>query len=92
MTLSLLGYPDQAQQRVDESLVLAEGLSHPYSLTAALTMACLFHSDRREWHRARKRAEEVISLSTEQGFPDWLAYGKALRGRILVLHRNEFVG
>jgi hypothetical protein len=46
-------------------------------------MVCLFYSGRREWHRSRELTEEVIRLSTEQGFPDGLAYGQVLRGRIL---------
>jgi len=87
MTLGSLGYLDQAQQRVDEALTLAERLSHPYSRATALLLACMFHFGRQEWQRARDRAEEVMRLSTEQGFPDLLAHGTTLRGWVLVAQR-----
>ena len=43
-------------------------------------MAAWFHLLRREEQLARERAEAVIALSTEQGFPYWLAYGTRVRG------------
>jgi predicted ATPase len=79
-TLWYLGYPDQALKRSQEALALAEGLSHPFSLTYALAFAAVFHSLRREEQLARERAEAVITLATEQGFPHWLAYGTIVRG------------
>src|SRR5262249_54296414 len=66
-TLWLLGYPDQALQRSQEAVALAEGLSHPFSLAWALGSAAEVHLFRREGQVARKRAEAVIILSTEQG-------------------------
>jgi predicted ATPase len=78
-----LGYPDQAFEKVCEALNLAEGLSHPYSLTIALGHIDMFHTFRREWQLARERAEAVITLSTEQGFALWLAQGTIFHGRAL---------
>ena len=63
---------------------MAERQSHPFSLISALSYACSFAAHRQEWQLARERAEEVIRLSTEQGFPDRLAHGTVLRGRALV--------
>jgi hypothetical protein len=54
--------------------------SHPFSLAQALGFAALFHSFRREWQIAQERAETVIVLSTEQGFPFWLAQGTIVEG------------
>ena len=79
-TLWYLGYPDQALKRSHEALALAAGLSHPFSLAYALGFAAWFHHLRREGQLARERAEAVITLSTEQGFPYWLAYGTIVRG------------
>ncbi len=80
MILGSLGYPDQAQQRVDQALAMAERLAHPYSVASVLPLVCMFHFGRQEWQQARARAEEVIRLSAEQGFPDYLAHGTTLRG------------
>jgi class 3 adenylate cyclase/tetratricopeptide (TPR) repeat protein len=82
-TLWYLGYPDQGLKRTHEALALAEGLSHPFTLTETLAFAATFHSLRREWQIARERAEAVMTLSTEQGFPYWLAYGTTVRGEVL---------
>ena len=38
-------------------------------------MAAWFHQFRREGQAAQERAEAAITLSTEQGFPLWLACG-----------------
>src|SRR4029453_9180144 len=79
MTSWLLGYPDQAQQRLEECLAWAEKQAHPYSLAAAWRSACRFHSFHQEWERARVRAEAVMTLATEQGFPYLFALGAARR-------------
>jgi len=78
-----LGYPDQAQQKVQQGLAVAEGLSHPFSRAYALTFACLCYSGVQEWQLARDQAEAVIRLSTEQGFAYLLAHGRAVRGGAL---------
>jgi predicted ATPase len=82
-TLWQLGYPDQALTKSQEAVVLAERLSRPFSLALTLGFAAWFHSFRREAQLARERAEAVITLSTEQGFPYWLANGTMVRGGAL---------
>jgi predicted ATPase len=84
MTLFFLGYPEQALQRVTESVALSQQLSHPFSLAQALGVAAWIHWYRGEIHLAQKQAEAMITLSTEQGFPHWLAQGTILRGCALV--------
>ena len=76
----LLGYPDQALESIREALTLAQELTHPFSLALALVHAALVHQFRREVQAVKERAEELIALSSEQGFPHWLAYGTILRG------------
>ena len=70
-----LGYPDQALQRISEALTLAQELTHPFSLVYALTCAAIVHGFRREEPAIQKRAEEVIAVSREQGFPFWMTLG-----------------
>jgi tetratricopeptide (TPR) repeat protein len=78
-TLWTLGYPDYALQRCQETLALAAGLFHPFSVAYALWMAAWVHLFRREEQLARARAEEVMTLSTEHGFPYGLAVGTLAR-------------
>jgi tetratricopeptide (TPR) repeat protein len=82
-TLWQLGYPDQALQRSHEAVALAEELSHPFGLAYTLGAASLFHLFRREGQLARGRAEALITLSTEQGFPYYLAWGMIMWGGAL---------
>ncbi len=79
-TLWNLGYPEQALQRSQEAVAVAEGLSHPLSLAFALGNAASFHIRCREGQLARERAEATIELCTEQGFPYWLVVGTIWRG------------
>jgi predicted ATPase/DNA-binding winged helix-turn-helix (wHTH) protein len=74
-----LGYPDRALKRSYEALALARELSHPHSLAWALNFACRLHQFRREGRLTRERAETLIALSLEHGFPFWLAAGTGLR-------------
>jgi predicted ATPase len=90
--LWFLGYPDQALRRYHETLTLVQGLSHPLSLIVALFCAALLHQYRREGQTAQERAEAVMALSAEQGFPDWLAWGTMMRGWALAEQGQEEEG
>jgi predicted ATPase len=81
--LSSLGYWDQALKRRHEALTRAQELSQPYSLAIALSAAAHVHHSRREGQTAQKRAEALIALSTEQGFPFFLAMGILWQGAAL---------
>jgi class 3 adenylate cyclase/predicted ATPase len=78
--LWMLGFPDQALEKGRDAVSLARELSHPFSLAFSLTFAAYLHLFSREALRSQEQAEAVIALSTEQGFPHWLAFGTILRG------------
>jgi predicted ATPase len=75
-----LGYPNQALARSHEALALARELSHPISLAEALHFATTLRQYRRERQATQERAEAEIDLSTNQGFPHWVAAGAILLG------------
>jgi class 3 adenylate cyclase/predicted ATPase len=83
-TLWLLGYPDQALARNDEGVTLAQQITHPLSLGAALSCAAAFHQFRHKKRCTQACAETAISLATDQGFLVWMAIGSILRGWALV--------
>src|SRR5262249_3520903 len=60
LTLWLLGYPDQALERIRAALTLARELAHPFSLAHALNYAAGLHMVRGEGHLAHERAAAVI--------------------------------
>jgi predicted ATPase len=79
-SLWILGYPDQALQRVREALALAHELTHSHSLAIALFFAATLHQSRREPHAAHERAEACVVLADEQGFAQELARATVMRG------------
>jgi predicted ATPase len=79
-----LGYPDQALKRIYEALTLAQTFSHPFTLAYVSFCVALVHLLRREGQVAQERVEAVMTLSTEQGFPYFVAMGAFVRGRALV--------
>ncbi|HEV8712308.1 MAG TPA: adenylate/guanylate cyclase domain-containing protein [Candidatus Binatia bacterium] len=85
MTLWHLGYPDQALQESQRALVLAQELTHPFSVVYALSCSAWVHHLRREAHGAQEQIEKAIGLATEQGFPHWMAWGSILRGWALAM-------
>jgi predicted ATPase len=80
-----LGYPDQALKRSHEALTLAQELSHSFSVAFALHNVAILHRYRREEHLIQERAEALFALSTEQGFPDYVAAGTIWLGWILIM-------
>jgi predicted ATPase len=83
-TLWALGYPDQARQRIHESLALAQQLSHPFSLSFALYFAAVVYQYLQEGRATQEHAEALMALSTEQRFVQRLAQGRILLGWALV--------
>ena len=78
--LWLLGYPDQALKRMQETITLARGLSHPFSLALVLAHGSWIHQYRRELPAAQELLEALMTLANEQRFPVWLDRGTILRG------------
>jgi class 3 adenylate cyclase/predicted ATPase len=83
-TMWLLGYPDQAIERSYEAMTLAAEQSHPYSLAIAHVFSSWIHQFNQESQLTQERADTLIELSSEQGFPQWLALGNIMRGWALV--------
>jgi predicted ATPase/DNA-binding winged helix-turn-helix (wHTH) protein len=90
--LWLLGYPDQALQRSQEALSLAQELSHSFSHAFALSFAALVRLYRREGQAAQVQAETLIALSVEQGFALYGAHGTILRGGALAVQGQGEAG
>jgi predicted ATPase len=84
-TLWLLGYPEQALERANEALTLAQNLEHPYTLARGLYLTALLHQLRREWQVVFERAETAMTVATEQKIALVLAVGPIMRGWALAM-------
>jgi adenylate cyclase len=82
-TLWITGSPDQARARIDEAVEFATQLRRPPSLAFALTFAISLAHFLTDYENSGSRADALIELARENGFPYWLASGKMCKGRIL---------
>jgi adenylate cyclase len=89
----LLGFPDQAVVQAEEAVALAGELSHWFSLILALTFFSFLCHFRREAGLARKHAQAVTALCTEQGIaPQYLATAGIIRGSADVHETRAMLG
>jgi predicted ATPase len=75
-----LGFPDQARDMLHHTLQQAMAWAYPSNMAFVFTFATILHQLCRELQATSTRAEALIALATEQGFPHWGAMGLALRG------------
>jgi predicted ATPase len=74
------GYPDQARQKSEAALTLAQKLSYPYSLGAAQVFAARLYQLRRDRAVTQEWAKLTIILAREHGFPVWANQGIIQQG------------
>ena len=78
--LWLIGYPDKALHSSQQSLALAQELSHIPSVSHALFHAAWLHQFRRDERAARDQAEALIARATDQGQKMYVAMGTIFLG------------
>jgi tetratricopeptide (TPR) repeat protein len=81
LALACLGYIDQARSRMDEALSEARRLRHVHTLALMLCMANWL-----DWltRSPMVHTEEVLTLTAEHGFPNFLSWGRAYHGQSLI--------
>jgi class 3 adenylate cyclase/tetratricopeptide (TPR) repeat protein len=81
--LHIGGHLDQAKQRIVEAEALASQLRRPFSIAFVHMHTIVLNHFRQEYADVRTRSETLIELSTEYGFPYWLAAGKMCLARTI---------
>jgi DNA-binding winged helix-turn-helix (wHTH) protein/predicted ATPase len=79
-TLWFLGLPDQAQDRVEQVLAMAQELSDPHGVAHALFFTAFLHHLRGEERMALERADEAIAVSAIHGLALYQAMAMITRG------------
>jgi predicted ATPase len=87
-----LGYPAQAMQRVQETLTLAQELSHALSLAFTRYWTANLHYRRREAPAVQAQAEALLTLATAEGFALLVSFGTFLRGWACVMQGQSAAG
>jgi predicted ATPase len=78
--LWLIGYPDRALHSSQQSLTLAQELSHNPSMSHALFHSAWLHQFRRDERAAHEQAEALVARATDQGQTMYLAMGTIFLG------------
>jgi class 3 adenylate cyclase/predicted ATPase len=84
IVLFCLGFPDQALARSSAAIADARRLAHPPSLALSLSLGTLPLSLVGDDVALDERADQLVAVATEQGFPVWCAMGTVHRGWVMV--------
>ncbi len=80
LPVHLLGGISEALKLGQESVGRARAVNHPFTLGMVLATLGWLHQVRREPEAVRDVAEAAMALGEEQGFPEWLEWGRWLHG------------
>jgi predicted ATPase len=75
-----------------QTLELAHALAHPFSLTYVLFFAAMLSQFQRQAAMVQERAESLVALAAQQGFPVYLDLGRMLHGWALTVQGQADVG
>ena len=84
IVLFCLGFPDQALARSSAAIAEARRLAHPPSLAVSLATGARLLSLVGDNAALDERADQLVAVATEQGFPLWRAQGTIYRGWVKV--------
>jgi predicted ATPase len=84
ITLFCLGYPDQALAQSSAAIAEARRLAHPPSLALSLDHGAKLLALVGGKAALAKRADQLVAVAAEQGFPYWRAQGTIFRGCLKV--------
>jgi predicted ATPase len=84
LALFCLGFPDQALARSDAAIAEARRLAHPPSLAVSLALGARLLSLVGDNAVLGELADQLVAVTTEQGFPQWGSLGMIFRGWVKV--------
>jgi len=85
LVLWLLGDATGSEHHASEAIGMAQQLSHPFSLAAALVFGAMLCQHRGDLSLARERATSAITIAEEHGFPFWLSSAKVLNAWVATM-------
>jgi class 3 adenylate cyclase/predicted ATPase len=92
LSLLILGYPEQARQCNEQSLLWSRSLRHPHTLAFSLHYAAFFHLIGDLGPAADEVLDELRTLAAEQRFPIWGAGADIMRGYVLAVRGEAAEG
>ena len=92
IVLVCLGFPDQGRAWSKAAIAEARRLAHPPTLAMSLAFAAQLLSLAGDDAALDERAEELVAVTTEQGFPSWRAHGTIYCGWTKVMNGDVAEG
>jgi predicted ATPase len=83
-----LGFPDQGLALSNKAVVQARGLDHPPSLASCLAVDALLLALAEDNAALEDSADQLVAVTTEEGFAFWGALGTIYRGWVKVANGN----
>jgi class 3 adenylate cyclase/tetratricopeptide (TPR) repeat protein len=84
IVLFCLGFPDQALARSSAAIAQARRLAHPPTLALSLSLGAVLLSLVGDSAALGERVDQLVAVTTEQGFPVWRAHGTICLGWLQV--------
>lgn len=92
LTMWLLGYPDQAQAKLAEALILAEKVANPFQTNIVLFLTTLLYRHMHEVKLIAASAERMLALDAQYGMLMARLEGIALQGWLQIKQGNFKAG
>jgi predicted ATPase len=92
LALFCLDFPDQALVPSDGAIVEAQKLAHPPSLAASLSLSTRLLSLFGDNAVLGERVDQLVAVTTEQGFAHWGSVGTIFRGWVRITNRDVAEG
>ena len=92
MVLWILGYPDQAVQRANEAVTLAQDRMHPMSVAGACMTASLTHQWRGDTAATLRQGEATLAVSREHDIGAFVGGGNLSVGWVRVAQGQAVEG
>ena len=92
MVLFCLGFPDQALAWSNAAITEARELAHPPSVAVGLTFGARLLSLVGDNAALDEQVDQLVAVTTEQGFPQWRALGTIFRGWVKVENGDVTAG
>ena len=80
LALWMLGYPEQAQSKMDAAIALTKQRSHSHTEAFALSYQAIHHQFRHDVNATLEWAQSAIGMASGLGISQWLAWSMIIGG------------
>lgn len=75
-----IGYPNQAEERIHQAVIIGKNTNHPFSEAVSLHFKTVLYQYRGEAEKVNTPATQMLQICQEHGFSAWEAAATVLKG------------